>query len=249
MDIPKMPNKYKGKERIAHHKDYDLKSRDWTREEEDWLWNLYKKGYTIKQCAFSLDRGEVATGIKLKRLKKRYNEYNETHLKDKYESNLEFINLLGKNVTVLDVFCGVYSYYEKRKFNVVTNDKDKKIDAMYHMDADKFLDFIISKGDRFDIVDLDPFGASITYLEKALKIADKGLIMTLGELGHRRWKRLDFIGKHYPNITKVEDITIDNMIEHIINHAKELGYTLEVVIKKDWGNIGRVYFKIIGKNS
>lgn len=125
--------------------------------------------------------------------------------------------------------------------------KIKKIDAMYHMDADKFLDFIISKGDKFDIVDLDPFGASIMYLEKALKIANNGLIMTLGELGHRRWKRLDFISKHYSNITKVEEITLDNMIEYIVNHSKELGYTLETVIKKDWGNIGRVYFKIINE--
>lgn len=247
MNIPKLPNEYKGKERIAHHKEYDLKSRDWTEEEEKWLWDLYKQGYTIKQCAFSLDRGEVATGIKLKRLKKRYNEYNETHLNDKYSSNFKFLKLFNDDIIVLDVFCGVNSFYKNKGFNVVTNDKDKKIDAMYHMDADKFLDFIISKGDKFDIVDLDPFGASITYLEKALKIADKGLIMTLGELGHRRWKRLDFISKHYSNITKVEDITIDNMIEHIINHAEELGYTLEIVIKKDWGNIGRVYFKIIGK--
>lgn len=126
MDIPKLPNEYKGKERIAHHKEYDLKSRDWTEEEEKWLWDLYKQGYTIKQCALSLDRGEVATGIKLKRLKKRYNEYNETHLDDKYSSNFKFLKLFNDDIIVLDVFCGVNSFYNNEGFNVVTNDKDKK---------------------------------------------------------------------------------------------------------------------------
>ena len=43
--------------------------------------------------------------------------------------------------------------------------------------------------------------------------------MTLGELGHKRFKRLDFISRYYPNITKIEDITIDNMIKYILEYS------------------------------
>ena len=53
------------------------------------------------------------------------------------------------------------------------------------------------------------------YSEKALDIAEHGLVMTLGELGHRRWKRLDFISKHYSNIKTIEDITVENFVEEI----------------------------------
>lgn len=244
MNVPKMPNEFKGKERITHHKDYDRFSRDWTKEEEKWIWNLYKSGYKIKEMAESVDRDITSVSIKIKRLKKRYNEYNERHLEDKYNGNFEFLKLFDKNVTILDVFCGVNSFYEREGYNVLTNDKNKNINAIYHMDADKFLSLMLDEGNKFDIVDLDPFGASIIYLEKALKIAEKGLVMTLGELGHKRFKRLDFISRYYPNITKIEDITIDNMIKYILEYSKKQGYNLSVVIKKDWNQTGRVWFKI-----
>lgn len=68
--------------------------------------------------------------------------------------------------------------------------------------------------------------------------------MTMGELGHRRFKRVDFISKYYKNINKAEDISLNNMIDYIIQYSKELGYDLEVIIKKDWRTTGRVWFLI-----
>jgi len=69
--------------------------------------------------------------------------------------------------------------------------------------------------------------------------------MTLGELGHRRWKRLDFISKHYSNINSIEDITVDNFIDEIIKIASLKGVNLKAIYSKDWTNIGRVWFEII----
>lgn len=244
MEIPKMNDNLKGEYRISNRNGVKQYSRMWTKEEEDWVWQLHKKGYNNKQIAKSVDRNKVSVDIKIKRLEKKYNEYNERNLDDKYKSNLEFLKLFNKDVTILDVFCGINSFYKNKGYKAITNDKNNNIQADFHMDADAFLDFIIEKEYKFDIVDLDPFGASIPYLEKSLKIAKRGLIMTMGELGHRRFKRVDFISKYYKNINKAEDISLNNMIDYIIQYSKELGYDLEVIIKKDWRTTGRVWFLI-----
>jgi hypothetical protein len=143
----------------------------------------------------------------------------------------------------LDVFCGEKKFYEK-DYIAKSNDIKKSIECDSHLDVEELLDLCLKQGEKYDLVDLDSFGATIQYLDRTLEIATKGIIMTLGELGHRRWKRLDFISKYYKNITKVEDITIENMVEWIIEHSKTKGVFLEVVVKKDWGSIGRVWFKI-----
>ena len=243
--VPIMPDEYKGNSSTAQHKDFVLKTRRWTKEEEAWAWDLCKEGYTIKEIAYSLDREHNSVSIKMKRLKKKHNEYNDKHRDDKYKYNLKYMKLFREDVSILDVFCGVDMFYNSHGYlNVVTNDKNTSIKSMYNLDADKMLDLAIEEGWKFDIVDLDPFGASISYLEKALKIAEYGLVMTLGELGHKRFKRLDFIGKYYSNITSVDDITIENMVEEIIRIASSKGIKLEVAYCRDWSNIGRVWFKI-----
>lgn len=244
--IPLMPDEFKGNLGVAQHKDFVLKTRKWTKEEESWAWNLYKEGYTNKDIAVSLGREYNSVSIKMKRLKKKFDEYNDKHRDDKYKYNLKYMELFNKDVSILDVFCGIGMFYNSHGYtNVVTNDKNVLIKSMYNLDADKMLDLMIKEGIKFDIVDLDPFGASIPYLEKALKIAKQGLIMTLGELGHKRFKRLDFIGKYYSNINTIEDITIENMIKEIEGIAAAKGVTLQVVYYRDWNNIGRVWFKII----
>lgn len=244
-DIPIMPDEYKGSTSEAQHKDFVLKTRKWTKEEEAWAWDLCKEGYTIKEIAYSLGREHNSVSIKMKRLKKKYNEYNDKHRDEKYEYNLKYMKFFKKDVSILDVFCGVDMFYNTHGYeNVVTNDKNTLIKSMYNLDAEKMLDLMIKEGRKFDIVDLDPFGASIPYLEKALEIAEHGLVMTLGELGHRRFKRLDFIGRYYSNITTIEEITIKNMIEEIKRIAAAKGITLQVVYCRDWNNIGRVWFKI-----
>lgn len=63
-------------------------------------------------------------------------------------------------------------------------------------------------------------------------MADKGLAVTLGELGHQRWRRLDFVGPRY-NINTMEDFTIEHIVEEIQkigrrNH-KNLDYELDHV--------------------
>lgn len=242
-EVPMFPEELKKEIIIAEHKTFTLQARPWSDLEEDWAWDLYEQGYNYSQIAKSLGReNSSSVPLKMKRLKKAKNKYNDKHKEDKYYNNKKFLLYMGESIqTVLDCFCGEKKYYSDYK--VHNNDINTKIEADTNLDTDVLLKQLVSKNVKFDLVDLDPYGASITYLDDALKIAKKAIVMTLGELGHRRWKRLDFISKHY-DINKVEDININKLVQEIIKKAKTKNITLLPIIIADYNHIGRVWFEI-----
>lgn len=246
-EIPLMPEEFKSG--IEFFVKYNgTMATKWTDEEEAWCWDLFKQGYKYSEIAYSIGRQEQATRTKMKRLKKKYNIYNDKHRDDKYTTNniyLEYMTNKYDVHSVLDVFCGYEMFYSKQGYNSINNDINKEIACDYNLSANKLLKLMIKENRKFSIVDLDSFGATITYLEDALELAENGLVMTLGELGHRRWKRLDFISKHYSNINSIEKITVDNFVDEIIRLASLKGIELKVICSKDWSNIGRVWFEII----
>ena len=96
---------------------------------------------------------------------------------------------------------------------------------------------------EYDIIDLDPFGSAYDCFDLAIKMAKKGLIITFGELGHKRFKRLDFVRRYY-GIETLEDFTTDNLIKHIIKIGERNKKILKPIYVKEWRNISRVYFRI-----
>ena len=240
--IPKMPEEYKGKE-LKKTQYVKNNPRKWTNEEIEWCMDLKNKGYTIKEIAKSIDREEISTSIKLKRLSKKDNTYNKGHIIEKYKTNEEYYKYI-KPKTILDVFCG-----EKRFWNnihngiVLTNDKDTNIEADYHLDALKFLCKMFYESNKFDIVDLDPYGSCANCLELAIQLAQKGIIITIGEMGHKRFKRLDYVKRFY-NIDNLEDFTSDTIIDNIISIGRKYKKELVVYKKCDWKGISRVWFII-----
>lgn len=245
--VPLMPEEFKSGVKFFVKYNGTIATK-WTEDEESWCWNLFTQGYKYSEIAYSIGREEQATRTKMKRLKKKYNIYNDKHRDDKYQTNDLYLEYMSSKYTidnVLDVFCGYEMFYSKRGYNSTNNDINKEIQCEYNLSANKLLKLMIKENKKFSIVDLDSFGATITYLEDALKLAENGLVMTLGELGHRRWKRLDFISKHYSNINSIEDITVDNFIDEIIKIASLKGVNLKAIYSKDWTNIGRVWFEII----
>ena len=93
------------------------------------------------------------------------------------------------------------------------------------------------------MIDLDPFGSAYDCFDLAVKMAKKGLIITLGELGHKRWKRLDFVRTHY-GIKTLDAFTIENLIQHIQAIGERNKKRLIVWQYREWQNTGRVYFTI-----
>lgn len=219
------------------------KPRPWTKQDIADLNDLKKKKIHTKTIAYILDRSEVAVQIKWKRLNKTNNTYNEKHIKEKYKTNEDFLEII-KPKTVLDLYAGEKSFYlSQGGMMIITNDIEKEYYNSYRNDALKTLCLLYYQNEKFDLVDLDPFGSAYDCFDLAIKTAKKGLIITYGELGHKRWKRLDYVERYY-NIQTLEDFNLENLIKETqaigIRNKKKLN---PIFIKK-WQNIARVYYKI-----
>ena len=240
--IPKMPLEYRGVELTKT--DYVVNTpRKWTKEEMEWCMKLKEEGCTTKEIAESVDRQLTSVSIKMKRLSKKNDDYNKGHIIDKYNTNKEYFDYLQPN-SILDVYCGVKSYWKNNyDVKVISNDMNKEISADYNMDSLKLLCLMYMENKKFDLIDLDPFGSAFDCFDLAIKMAKKGLIVTIGEIGHKRFKRLDYVSRVY-GINKFEDFTSDNIIKEIQKIGLQNKKILKVHSKKDWNGISRVWFTI-----
>lgn len=237
-NIPKMPEKLKGE--YKQNGGYTTTNpRAWTKGEIEFMQGLKEQGYTTKEIAESMDRSETSISVKLKRITKKDDTYNQKHVIDKHETNKMFLDYIQPK-TVLDAYAG-NGYY--KDFETTTNDIDETKETDYHLDSLKFMCKMYLDGRKFDLVDLDPFGSAYDCFDLGIKMATKGIVITFGELGHRRWKRLDFVSRYY-NIKTLEDFKIDNMIKEVQTIGLKNKKKLNVLHKVEWQNIGRVYFEV-----
>lgn len=239
MNVPVMPNEYRGIS-LVKGKYTKTTPQKWTSQEIEWVKKLKDDGYSISEIAESTGRSEISVQIKFKRLGKKNNTYNSRHILEKYEINNNFLQEINPE-TVLDVYTGEKDFYQNYKR--ITNDKNNNIKADYHMDAHKFMCIMFCQDKKFDFIDLDPFGSAYDCFDLAIKMAKKGIAITLGELGHKRWKRFDFVSSRY-DINKIEDFTIENIVSYIQKIGIRNKKRLIIYDFKEWRNIGRVWFKI-----
>lgn len=238
-DIPLLPDNMKG-ELVKGGGYTKTRPRRWTAQEIQWLHALKDEGFSAREIAKSLERSETSVSIKLKRLGKSSGTYNSKHVAEKYSLNREFLREI-KPESILDLYCGEKSFY--RDLGATTNDIDENIEADFHCDAFRLICELYYQGRKFDLIDLDPFGSAYDCFDLAVKMANKGLVITLGELGHKRWKRLDYVRRYY-GIETMEDFTIQKLIDHIQRIGLRNKKRLIVWQFREWLHIGRVYFKI-----
>ncbi len=239
-EIPKMPEEYKGE--VKKGGGYTKNApREWTEKEIEFVKQLIEQGFSNKEIAVSIDRSEVSTSIKIKRLGKKNKTYNAEHVADKYQTNIDFINHINPK-SVIDVYAGQKSFYDGC-CKVISNDKNKTFQTDYNMDALRFICKMYTYGAKADLIDLDPFGSAYDCFDLAIKMAQKGIVITFGELGHKRWKRLDYVSRYY-GIDSLEEFTLDALIEHVKAIGRRNKKELTVFAKKEWRNIGRVWFEI-----
>lgn len=237
--IPKMPDEYKGKTNKSGG--YTTSSpRVWTDKELEWIKVMMKNGYTAKEIAESVDRTHTSVAIKIKRLGKKEGSYNSSHIDEKYKINQEFLDYI-KPKSVLDLYCGEKDFY--KDYPRITNDINNNINTSNHYDALHLLCNLYWENKNFDLIDLDPFGSAYDCFDLAIKMANKGLVITLGEMGHKRWKRLDYVSRYY-GINNLDDFTSDNLIKHIQRLGLKNKKKLIVFKKCDWKNTSRVWFII-----
>lgn len=228
--------------------------KKWTSSEVEQLTIFKKNKLSIQEIAKNLNRTEISVSLKWKRMNKENKTYNKNHLLKKYETNLEFLELIEPK-SVLDLYAGEHSYYERLKEElkdlnentikqITTNDINKNFDKNdYNMDALRLLCKLYYENKKYDLIDIDPFGSAYDCLDLSIKMAKKALIVTYGEYGHKRWKRYDYLQVHY-NISSEEDFNNKKFIEVTKNKGIQNKKELTPIYIKQWDNILRVYYKI-----
>ena len=237
---PKMPEEYRGA-MIKNGGYTKTNPREWTQEEIIWCENLRDRGYSTSEIALSVGRTKTSVATKIKRLSKRDETYNDAHRLEKYALNSEFVKYVNPK-TVLDCYCGNKRFYATCS-EAISNDIDETIPADHHLDAFKLLCMLYQQGKSFDLIDLDPYGSAYDCFDLAVKMARKAIVITFGELGHKRFKRLDFVGSHY-GIETIEQFTLDTLIKHVQMIGRRNKKSLIVWQKREWHNIGRVWLII-----
>ena len=215
--------------------------RKWTDSEIDYMLQLKKEGKSVEEICNVLGRSVASVSVKLKRLNKKNNSYNQKHLDEKIELNNQFISYINPS-SILDLYHGNGNpAYDG--FNVISNDINSEFDCDYNMDALHLLCELYANHKKYDLIDLDPFGSAYDCFDLAIKMAKKGISITLGEMGHKRWKRLDYVKYRY-GIYNLEDFTSEKLIKKIQDIGIQNKKKLIVFAYTDWQNISRVWFII-----
>lgn len=215
--------------------------RRWTDSEIEWLSAKRKEGASIADLSEALGRSEVSVSVKLKRLQKSDDTYNVKFRDKKYLANHAFLELIEPK-SVLDLYAGK-SFWKPLVPRTLTNDIDEKCDTDYHENALDVLCRLYLERRKFDLVDLDPFGSSYECFDFAFRMARKGVIISFGEWGHLRWRRLDYV-RHRYGINNLDDWSADKFIEEAQRIALLHKKKATVVDSLNYGNFLRVYFSV-----
>lgn len=217
--------------------------RKWTKEEENWALKLRDLGFSNREITVYLNRTIDSVSLKMKRLRKRDGvTYNNPHREDKYLTNDLFLKSIQPK-SVLDLYSGEKSYYDGKVKNLTTNDIDSSFKTDYSENAEKLVCKLYYENKKYDLIDIDPFGSPFECIDLSIKMARKGIIITFGEMGHVRWKRLDFVRSHY-GINTIEELTSENIIKEVIRIGERNKKKLIPIVVKDYNLISRVWFKI-----
>jgi hypothetical protein len=215
--------------------------KKWFQEEIKQLQDLKRNGSSVAEIAKILGRSEISIQVKLKRLSKNKDTYNKNNRLQKYSTNQEFFELL-QPTSVLDLYAG-NSWYKDKASTLITNDLDKSFQADYNQDALRLLCLLYLENKKFDLVDLDPFGSAYECFDLAMKLAKKGIVISFGEWGHKRWKRLDYVRSRY-QINTLEDFIEDKFIQEAHRAARHNKKTLTLFRSIQYANFFRAYFVI-----
>ena len=215
--------------------------RRWTEQELAWCVNAAEAGYSHAEIAEATGRTEVSVFVKLKRLTKKNDTYNVKQRELKYRANELFLSSVQPK-SVLDVYAG-NSWWAQHCGNTVTNDLDTEFDTDFHLSALDLMCQMQVDRKRFDVIDLDPFGSAYECFDLAFRMARKGVVISFGEWGHKRWKRTDFVGPRY-GIHSLEDFSHEPFIIEAQRIARLHKKTADVFDVLQYSNFLRIYFTL-----
>jgi tRNA G26 N,N-dimethylase Trm1 len=236
-----MPREFYGKEKAPCG--YTISNpRSWTDEEIAWVKERLDEGHSFEEIGEAIGRTSISVSTKIKKQNKTDDLYNKKNRAIKYEANDLFMQQIAPK-SVLDLYAGNSYYKDKNLKLLVTNDKDPRFATDHNEDALKLLCKMYAEDKRFEAIDLDPYGSAYECIDLAIKMSRKGLIVSFGEWGHRRWKRYDFVRSRY-GIHSADEFEESKFIEAVQRLGEQNKKQLTPIRTIKYDNFLRVYFAI-----
>lgn len=220
-----------------------------TKERKNELILLFNQGFTYEKIAEHFGTTRAYIENQFREIRKLENTYNLEHLEDKYRTNKLFKREI-KPRTILDPFCGTKKFWETTYWGltVISGDSGRHAKPDIKCSAQDLLTVFYKLNKKFDLIDIDPYGSPSEYLEKAIYLAKKGLIVTFGDTPnsmHRWGSRND---NHFKDLYGIDkkpiDVTGQDLADAVIRMAEKQWKCLEVSYLKVWNNCIRIYFKV-----
>lgn len=226
-----------------------MKLIKWTKEEDSIIRQMRNEGFTVYAISKKLNRSQGVIENRIGKLRKEDGAYNIDHVSEKYEMNNDLFYEINPK-SILDLFSGKNSFWKKysKEATVISNDIKKDIISDIHADAEELLEVFYSIGNiSFDLIDIDPFGSPIRYLDKSIMMSNKGIIITFGDI--KKLKRFPTKYKSYMlDVYRIDipisKVTLSDLENFVIERAKRLGKNLEVYAACSWKTSDRIWFKI-----
>jgi hypothetical protein len=234
----RLPSEFRGADRV---KTNPVKTvpRTWTKQELDWCVERRTHGWTYEELAEATGRSVTSVAVKMKRVTKSDDTYNQRNRAQKYEANAAFAEKTNCK-TVLDLYAG-NSWWRNAGFDVVTNDINEAYETDYHADAFALSAELYFARKTFDVVDLDPFGSAYDALPFACRMANNGLIVSFGEWGHLRWRRTDYVSVRY-GIINIRDFIPDAFNKEVQRQCRISKKTARPYMQLKYGDFLRIYY-------
>ena len=211
--------------------------------------SLFKQGIKMFPIAKQLNIPHFEVVRVLNGYRKKEKTYNKGKFggyANKNKLDKEFVKFLSLN-SILDVYAGDGKKYPKEI--TTTNDIDKKCKTAYHLDAIELLTNSAIEGYKFDLVDLDPYRSCWRGWKDAIDIAQKGIVISYGDLTVWRYHYQDkefwnpILGSYNNYIDTIHDLKYA-LISRTIEIGKELDKQLHIWNVFSTWQFLRVYYVI-----
>lgn len=235
------------------------KTFKWSKNNENLLLALREeKLYSFKVVAQQLGTTEASVKHKYQRLTQTRGDNRYHHPKEKINQLKNILPEVPLRILETNAGWGNLTRIYQTYGSVLAQDVDvRRVDFVKEMNlenvvtkhADSFREIhgLIFKGERFDVVDLDPYGMPSRYFPHVFELMQKGwLFVTFPKIGVQKINKITI--EHLRVFWGVNLSTITNFNQHIHNKIKDFGMqsyrAVEVLDELDLGRLMRFAYKV-----
>lgn len=232
----------------------------WTVELEQLALKLKNEdGLTYIQVAERLGTTLSSIKHKIRRLQQKQNLDKYKHTVEKSEQARKYLpHLLNPRILETHAgFGGMTQFYSKYGHTTSLELKEERVEAVKNCrlpnnqviqcDSEEYVYRLISRRERYDVIDLDPYGYPSRYFPHVFKLMNDGILfVTLPMIGVAQINKItiahlsSFWGVDYRDTASYLEAVIRRMTEYAFMHKKRI----TVLESPKFGRIYRLVIKV-----